>query len=87
VHFVLRLSAGDSVPLASVSFKGLNSQSITTNQDGGFDLTLSLSEKVTFDQFSVQNLLVKTIILSDKENVVVVDRPKIAEAVHKKKAS
>jgi len=85
VHFVLRLSKGDSVPLTSVSFKGLNSQSITTNQDGGFDLTLSLSENVTSDQFTVQDWLVKSINLSDKENVIIVERPKVTELVQKKK--
>jgi len=87
VHFILRFPEGDSIPLTSVSFKGLNSQSITTNQKGEFDLTLSVNEKITSDQFTVQNLLVKSVTLSDKENVIVVERPKVVEPVHEKKST
>jgi signal transduction histidine kinase len=87
VHFILRV-AGDSLPLplplTPVSFKGLNSQTVTTNKDGGFDLTLSLSESVTSDQFSVQDVLVKDLSLSDQENILLVERSKIEEPVQKK---
>jgi signal transduction histidine kinase len=84
-HFVLRSSEGDSIPFASVTFKGLNSQSITTNQKGEFDLTLSLNEKVTADQFTIPNLPVKNVSLSDNQNVIIVERPKVVESVQEKK--
>jgi signal transduction histidine kinase len=85
VRFVLRFAEGDSVPLTSVSFKGINSQSVASNQKGEFDLTLSLNEKVTSDQFTVHNLVVKSVSLSDRQNVIFLERPKVAEPVQEKK--
>lgn len=85
VHFVLRFAEGDSVPLTSVSFRGLNSQTTTTNQKGVFNLSLSLNEKVTADQFTIPNLQVKSVSLSDRQNVVFLERPKVVEIAQEKK--
>jgi signal transduction histidine kinase len=80
IHFSARFPNGTPASQSSITFKGSKTITVNTNQAGEFDLPLSLSEKVNSpEQFHIQGLQVLTMTLSEKENVIIVDRPKLAE--------
>jgi signal transduction histidine kinase len=85
IHFVVRLSDGVPVPKSSVSFLGLKTITLTTNQSGEFDLPLSFNEKITSnEQFRVKGFRVVKVDLSDQGNVILVDYPKATGVSEKK---
>lgn len=78
IHFVVRYPNGTPSSMSSISFKGSKTITVSTNQAGEFDLPLSLNDKINSpDQFLAPNLQVVSVNLSDQENVIIVDHPKI----------
>ncbi|MFM9983753.1 MAG: hypothetical protein ACKVOK_00875, partial [Flavobacteriales bacterium] len=82
IHFVARFPNGNPASQYTVSFKGIKTITVHTDQKGKFELPLALEEKVTSaEQFHVQDLLVTNVQLSELENVLLVDYPKIEDAL------
>lgn len=80
VHFVLRFPNGSPAPQYPVSFHGAKTITLNADQKGEFDLPLALQEKInSAEQFEVQGLIVVMMRLSELENVLTVDHPKIEE--------
>jgi len=79
VRITLRQANGRPVASTPVFYKGSKPVTITTNQAGEFELPLPLQDKLTSaDQFQVQDMKTLRITLTDKENVLVVERLKDA---------
>jgi signal transduction histidine kinase len=80
LHFIARFPNGTPASRSSITFKGSQTITVNANQAGEFDLPLSLSEKINSpEQFHVQDLQVLNVNLSEKENVIIVDHPKLSE--------
>lgn len=80
IHFIARFPNGMPASRSTITFKGSKTITVNANQAGEFDLPLSLSEKINSpEQFHVQDLQVLNVNLSEKENVIIVDRPKLPE--------
>ncbi len=84
-HFKLRFSNGNPASSIKLTFRGSKVVTITSNPEGEFDLPLPLNEKVTsINQFQFQDLRATKMNLSDSENVIFIERPKVVSTQEKK---
>lgn len=80
IHLNARFTDGRPLAGTTITFRGIKTQTATTDSKGDFELPVGLSEQITgADQFSLPDLRVNRLQLSDRENVLLIEPPRVIE--------